>query len=144
MDLIRSLHYSCMREVPPFEGKHQRLRLPWRTRSRVGIMNTKTTSGNPQGRQTLRLSGKHPALNRLQRWIAANEALKLTLRQAAEIASLEPHYFSAVFRRHVGQSFLEWRRDHRAEVAIRLIKNGGSSMSEIVTMVGYKDRRSLE
>ena len=98
----------------------------------------------PLGKFIFRLSRKHAALHRLQRWVAANGALKLTLQQAAEIAALEPHYFSAVFHQHVGQSFLEWRRKYRVEVAVHLINEEVFSIGYIATLVGYRDRRSLE
>ena len=98
----------------------------------------------PIGKYIFRLSRKHAALHRLQRWVAVNGALKLTLQQAAEIAALEPHYFSAAFHQHVGQSFLEWRREYRAKVAVHLINKGIFSIDYIGTLVGYRDRRSLE
>lgn len=94
-------------------------------------MNSKSGGEIPHGAHTFRLSRKHPGLNRLQQWVASNGALKLTLEQAAEIAALEAHYFSVAFHRHVGQSFLEWRRKYRAEVAVHLIRSGGRHGAEI-------------
>jgi transcriptional regulator GlxA family with amidase domain len=94
--------------------------------------------------QSFRLSRTHAGLRRLQLWVATNGCLTLSLRQAAQIASLEPHYFSVVFHRVVGKSFQEWRRSCRVEVALRLIKSGEVNMSEIATLVGYRDRRSFE
>ena len=107
-------------------------------------MKNNSRTAVPFGKYTFRLSREHAALHRLQRWVAVNGAFKLTLQQAAEIAALEPHYFSAAFHRHVGQSFLEWRRKYRAKVAVHLINNGDFSISYIVTLVGYRDRLSLE
>lgn len=96
------------------------------------------------GAQTFGLSREHAGLRRLQRWVAINGALKLSHSQAAEIASLEPHYFSVTFHQFVGRSFLEWRRRCRAEVAVYLIMCSELSMNEIANLVGYRDRRSLE
>lgn len=94
--------------------------------------------------QSFRLLRTHAGLRRLQCWVAANGSLTLSLRQAAKVASLEPHYFSVVFHQVVGQTFLEWRRACRVEVAVRLIRSGKFNMSEISALVGYRDRRSFE
>lgn len=56
-------------------------------------------------RSRLPLISGHDGLVRLQRWVAENDPVTLTLRQAATIASLEPHYFSRVFRECVGETF---------------------------------------
>ena len=94
--------------------------------------------------RTFRISIAHAGLRRLQRWVAVKGAVTLSLKEAAEIASLEPHYFSVLFHRSVGKSFLEWRRRYRAEAAVRLIKSCDLSVSQAASLVGYRDRRSLE
>lgn len=93
---------------------------------------------------TFTFSGVHMGLRRLRLWVAAHGALQLTLKDAAEIACLEPHYLSRAFRRRVGQTFLEWTREYRLNWAIRAIKSGQYSIGEVSRMVGYRDRRSLE
>lgn len=92
------------------------------------------------------LRAPHHALLRLQSWIAVNRglALKLGLKEAAAIASLEPHYFSAAFRKHVGVSFQEWRRQYRVLYAVQAIAHGRHQIAAVVALVGYRDRRSLE
>ena len=95
--------------------------------------------------QDLNLALKgHPALRRLETWAATNDQLQLTLRDAATLACVELHYFSAIFRKHTGSTFIEWRRATRAARAVTLIADGTLSVDQIVHAVGYKDRRSLE
>ena len=86
------------------------------------------------------------AMARLRTWMAdhGREALALTLRQAADIAGLEPHYLSALFRDCVGESFRDWRRRVRATQALQFIERESRSIDEAAAAVGYGGRRSLE
>ena len=86
----------------------------------------------------------HDALRRLQQWAAKRSPTGLTREQAASIASREPHYLSYLFRREMGKTFINWRREHRTSVAIAALQEGKYSINEIVTLVGYRSRRSLE
>lgn len=86
----------------------------------------------------------HEGLFRLRTWIAANGALSLDFRRAATIACLEPHYFSSVFHKHVGITFVEWRRRQRVAFAIEAIERRSCSIAAAAHLAGYRDRRSLE
>lgn len=63
---------------------------------------------------------------------------------AASIASREPHYLSYLFRREMGKTFVNWRREHRTSVAIAALEEGQRSIDGIVKLVGYRSRRSLK
>lgn len=93
---------------------------------------------------TIELVRPHPRLRRLQQWIAERSALHLTLKDAAGIAGLEPHYFSHTFHQLVGISFGEWMRKHRAAIAIEALESGQYSIDRVAEFVGYQGRRSLE
>jgi transcriptional regulator GlxA family with amidase domain len=86
----------------------------------------------------------HPALLRLRTWIVINDPIRLTMREAADLACVELHYFSAIFRKHTGRSFIEWRRSIRIARAAQLMAGGTLTIQQVVHAVGYKDRRSLE
>lgn len=86
----------------------------------------------------------HSALQRLQQWAASTPPTRLTRNQAASIASSEPHYLSYLFRRELGKTFVNWRREHRTSVALAALEEGKYSIDEIVSLVGYRSRRSLE
>ena len=104
-------------------------------------------TGTPQRRSrhpNINLMVEHDGLVRLKKWIARNDPLTLTLRQAAEIASLERHYFSTVFHECVGETFVKWRRRQRITQALRRLKMGRSSVAQVANLVGYSERRSLE
>lgn len=93
---------------------------------------------------TFEFSGVHEGLSRLRLWIAVNGAVGLTLREAADIASLEPHYLSRVFRRRVGRTFLGWTRQYRTICALRAIESCRYSIGEVSRLIAYRNRRTLE
>lgn len=93
---------------------------------------------------TFDLLKPHHRLRRLQQWIAAHGALRLTLREAAAIVGLEPHYFSSTFHLSVGLTFGQWTRQHRAALAVRALESGQYSIEQVAELVGYQGRRSLE
>lgn len=92
----------------------------------------------------LRLSGRHEGLLRLHDWVAENGGLRLTLEEAAKIACLEPHHFSKIFHKFVGESFKGWRRRIRISWAVLLIERGSYSVDEVIRLSGYRDRRAFE
>lgn len=109
--------------------------------------NRLNSAGNPLKRSRhpkITLVFQHDGLVRLKEWITRNDPLTLTQRQAAEIASLERHYFSTVFHECVGETFVKWRRRQRIKQALRTLKEGRSSVSQVASLVGYSQRRSLE
>jgi methylphosphotriester-DNA--protein-cysteine methyltransferase len=93
---------------------------------------------------TFELSSPHHRLRILQQWIAIHGARHLTLKEAATIAGLEPHHFSATFHLRVGLTFVQWTREHRAAFAVRALESGWYSIGQVVELAGYQDRRSLE
>ncbi len=104
----------------------------------------KALRAQPVGFPTFELAWPHQRLRRLQRWVAAHGALHLTLKEAARVAALEPHHFSATFHLCVGVTFGQWIREYRAALAVRALKCGRYSIAQVVEFVGYQDRRSLE
>jgi AraC family transcriptional regulator len=92
----------------------------------------------------LEFSGHHRGLIRLKNWIAEHGALSLTLEHAAELACLSPHHFSNAFRKHAGETFKQWRQKARIHWAVSAMASGDRSISEVVSMAGYRDRRAFE
>lgn len=92
----------------------------------------------------LLFSGHHKGLLRLKRWVAQHGALSLTLSQAAELACLTPHHFSAAFHKHTGETFKRWRHRVRVSWAVHAIETGQHSINEVIYLAGYRDRRAFE
>lgn len=121
------------------------------SKSRSGETDTGSTPAlNAQAASTqvevseLSLVTHHQGLMRLNRWVQEHGAFRMTLKQAARIACLEPHYFSATFREHVGKTFKEWRSRYRVIWAVQAIRLSQHSINEIVQRAGYRNRRALE
>lgn len=89
-------------------------------------------------------TGRHQGLLRLKRWVAQHGALTLTLPQAAELACLTPHHFSAAFHKHTGETFKSWRHRLRICWAVSAIEGGRHSINEVMHLAGYQDRRAFE
>ena len=77
---------------------------------------------------TFEFSGVHEGLSRLRLWIAVNGAVGRSLREAADIASLEPHYLSRVFRRRVGRTFLDGRASTGQFARLELLKAADTAL----------------
>lgn len=92
----------------------------------------------------LEVSSRHEGLLRLKEWVETNGALMITLKEAAEIACLEPHHFSKAFRKYVGVNFREWRRRERIAWAVTAIRTGALPLADVVHQSGYRDRRAFE
>jgi len=122
-----------MDEKTPFQ--HRRLSVPNQEQGPSSVMP------NPY---ELRLSGRHERLLRLHQWVAENGGIRLTLEEAAKIACLEPHHFSKIFHKFVGESFQAWRRRLRISWAVLLIEGGTYSVDEVIRLSGYRDRRAFE
>jgi two-component system response regulator YesN len=68
----------------------------------------------------------------------------LSLWRAAEIACLEPKYFSAYFREKVGLTFSAWRRRVRVAHAQTLIRAADADMEEVASAAGFGSVRTFE
>ena len=97
-------------------GVSERIRLSERKRPRCSPLKT------------------HAALCCLQQWAANTSLTGLTRKQAASIASYEPHCLSHLFRRKMGKTFLSWRREHRTPRAIAALQEGELPIIGIVKL----------
>jgi len=66
-----------------------------------------------------------------------DEPLRLT--KAAEIAGLEHTYFSKLFRKVTGTTFVDWNRVRRVERAKTLLSESDLNVVSIGFAVGYSD-----
>ncbi len=92
----------------------------------------------------LSLLAGHQGLLRLKNWIAQHGALNLTLKNAAKLACLSSHHFSAVFHKHTGLPFTVWRQQIRLSWAVKALGSGEYSINDIISLAGYHDRRAFE
>lgn len=65
----------------------------------------------------------------------------LTLESVAEVACMNPYYFSALFKKRVGVNFKDYLARLRVEEAKRLLLTTGLSFSEIAAQSGLGEAR---
>ncbi|HBW49987.1 MAG TPA: hypothetical protein DEF47_08775 [Herpetosiphon sp.] len=65
----------------------------------------------------------------------------MSLGQAAAHVLLSPTYFSALFRREVGETFIDYLTQVRIRKAIELLRSTSLTASEIAYRIGYQNPR---
>jgi two-component system, response regulator YesN len=72
-------------------------------------------------------------------YIAENLTTKLSLDDVANKLGLNPAYFSHLFKKETGTSFVEYRMQLRMEKALKLIDTGTMKITDIAISLGYED-----
>ena len=67
----------------------------------------------------------------------------LTLEDVAGRAGFSPSYFSSMFKKEVGMTFLEYLQETRMELAKRLLRDTDLRVADICEAVGYSDNKSF-
>ncbi len=62
---------------------------------------------------------------------------ELTQKDVAERVFLTPSYFSTLFRRQTGKSFVHYLNEYRLDQAMELLRGGNRPVREIAKQVGY-------
>lgn len=86
-------------------------------------------------------SDAHPVILRALKKIETEYASDLNQRQLASQLGISPEYFSALFKKNVGVSFVRFLRSYRIEIAKSLYKNGGVPRDEVPARVGFPDEK---
>lgn len=79
-------------------------------------------------------------INTAQKMISKNYMQEdISLNQVAEIVGMSPSYFSSIFSKEVGKTFVEYLTEIRMEKAKELLMCSSMKTSDIGHKVGYKD-----
>ncbi|GKU82157.1 response regulator transcription factor [Niallia sp. NCCP-28] len=78
-------------------------------------------------------------MKRIIDYVTEHYAESLTLTDLANHFHFNPSYLSSYFSTHNNESFIEFLNRVRIEKAVKLLKDGGNSISEISSKVGYSD-----
>ena len=81
----------------------------------------------------------HAEIQKSIQYIRENCASKITLNTAAEAVSFSPSYFSTLFKRAMGVSFINYLIDFRVNRAMELLKNEDMFLYEIADQTGIPD-----
>ncbi len=85
-----------------------------------------------------------PRLRRVRQHVEDHLDQPLRLETVAEIASLNPKYFSTFFRQNVGVRYSEWLAWLRVQRAIGKIEEFNHPISRIAYSVGFGSIRAFE
>jgi two-component system response regulator YesN len=83
-------------------------------------------------------------MNKAIAYINMNYQRPLTLAMVSNTVSLNYAYFSNVFKKYTGQSFLEYLRSVRVEKAKKLLAETEDKIAEISEKAGYDNIRTLQ
>jgi AraC family transcriptional regulator, transcriptional activator of pobA len=82
-------------------------------------------------------------LKKLFDFVSANYADKITLSQAATLASLSKPQFTRVFKKVAGMTFVDYLNHMRITQASRLLRESRHTIAEIASLVGFTDQSYL-
>lgn len=74
-----------------------------------------------------------------QLYIEENYSKDLILDDVSKELNISPYYFSKLFKKRTGSTFIEYLTNIRIEKAKQLLRNSSKSMKEICMEVGYSD-----
>jgi AraC-like DNA-binding protein len=83
-------------------------------------------------------------VERVVRAVEGDLMKRQTLTDAAGVAGLRPAYFSKLFRRVTGETFVEWNARIRVTEAKKLLRILDLSVTAIAISVGYADVTTFE
>lgn len=76
-------------------------------------------------------------LTNVRRWVESGLNKRLTLAEAARCARMSPSYFSAMFKKTAGVSFVEYVARLRVEKAKTLLRDPSARVSEVAFTAGF-------
>lgn len=95
-------------------------------------------SAKPQSHaQTVRLRPSRP-FEDVIRYVYDNYSQDIPLEQGAYLANMTPAYFSHMFKKETGQTFVEFLHEVRIERAMELIRQDVHTMTQICFQVGFR------
>jgi two-component system response regulator YesN len=96
-------------------------------------MELSAQQSGQDGEQILRV------IDRAKTWIKERYHQELSMEQAADYVNLNPFYFSKLFKKHVGETFIDYLTRLRINKAKDLISREELSLKEVCYEVGYND-----
>lgn len=97
------------------------------------------TPPSPKGISSREFAEK--AVRKVKIWIEQEYMRDISLEEAASLVCLSPVYFCKVFKEVNGQTFLQYLTAVRIEKARQLLEGRQHKVSEISSMVGYRNMK---
>lgn len=74
-------------------------------------------------------------------YIEQNYSQPIKLEDIASVVGLNPVYFSNVFKKEVGETFIDYLSKYRMDVAKDMLRKSNKNINEIAAAIGYNDAR---
>jgi two-component system response regulator YesN len=84
---------------------------------------------------------ENPSIRIAKKYINENYRNEISLASVSNVVNLNPVYFSHIFKKHVGVTFIDYVNQYRIEIAKNLLKNVKYNISEVASMVGFTNTR---
>ncbi|MCL6616797.1 MAG: AraC family transcriptional regulator, partial [Anoxybacillus ayderensis] len=78
-------------------------------------------------------------IEQVEMFLHENYCYDVTLEEVAKYVHLTPYYFSKLFKKETGQTFIDYLTHLRIEKAKQLMRDEGLTVKEACYRVGYKD-----
>lgn len=85
-----------------------------------------------------------PRLRKVHQYVLAHLDQPISLEDAARVASLEPKYFSALFKRRTGTGFKRWLVGLRIGHAMELLDSEDLDITSVADRVGFANLRTFQ
>ena len=76
-------------------------------------------------------------------FIREHYAQRLTLAHIATGCLSQPNYLCAVFKKHTGQTVMEYLNRTRVEIGAELLQNRAMTIGEVMTAVGFSSEETF-
>lgn len=86
-------------------------------------------------------SSENPAIRIAKKYISENYCKQISLASISNVVNLNPVYFSYIFKKNTGVTFIDYTNQYRIKVAKELLKNIKYNISEIASLSGFKNAR---
>ena len=74
-------------------------------------------------------------------YVKKNYASKIKLEDVASEVALSPAYFSSIFSKEEGMTFVDWVNEYRIEKAKEILRKGDCTVAQTCEMVGISNQR---
>lgn len=83
----------------------------------------------------------HPVIARALKKIEARYAQTLGLKEISGELDVSPEYFSSLFKKNIGESYVKFLRNYRIEIAKTFYCHGNIPKEEVPYKIGFSDEK---